>query len=138
MVDDGTGDGFEHFTHSGFNKSGWSLAYENSTPYPTLATATGPDVTGLQWNIKFKDPKGSPHTWDYVAMDGDIIRLAQRTWWNGKKWSYKFFYPGQNLQDAYWLPTRDEALGVQLPVPGAVLLGVLGLTAAGVKLRRFA
>jgi hypothetical protein len=127
------GDTFEHWTHSGFNRAGWSTStvYENDLMYPTLATATGSVQTSLTWNIKFAGTKSNPLVFDFVAFHGDTLKETARATWSGSGWS--FATTGNFL----WRPTKADLLAPVVPVPGAVLLGLLGLSAAGIKLRKF-
>jgi len=48
--------------------------------------------------------------------------------------------PGGNPHLGPWvqLTDKDMAFEVMVPVPGAILLGILGLSVAGIKLRKFA
>jgi len=61
-----------------------------------------------------------------VATTGDISEIG--------------FYVRANFwPDDKFGPSSPDTFRVSaVPVPGAVLLGILGLTAAGVRLRRFA
>jgi hypothetical protein len=133
MITDG--DAFEHAALSNFNQSGWSLLYENSTPYPTIASASGPlaGVPDLYFDIKFKGSKsGNPFTFEFASFkDGVLNNGATCTWRPG---SWAITNHGTKVPEGFL--TQCECVAV--PVPGAVLLGLLGLTAAGIKLRKFA
>jgi hypothetical protein len=120
------GDSFEHSTHSGFSVGGWSLLYENNGGInPTLASASGPSVTSLTWNIKFAGDTSNTFAFDFVAFKSGKDEIAERAHavWNG----------GWTITAGTWNPTRADVV----PVPAAVLLGMLGLGAAGLKLRKF-
>jgi hypothetical protein len=123
------GDTFQHFTHSNFDQGGWALVYENDPTYPTLASAAGPAVTELYWWMKFAGAYGNPLEFDLVAFNEDVITISVHHSYNGADtWA---------ITQGSWNPTPHEVDPV--PVPGAALLGVLGLSAACVKLgRRFA
>lgn len=119
------GDSFETPTHSAFTVGSWSTIYEAPGGFPTLASATGPATTSLTWNIQFEGTSSNPLIFDFVAFGGETLRESARATWSGSGWS---FVGGP------WTPTRAEVV----PIPGAVLLGILGLGAAGLKLRKFA
>jgi len=121
------GDSFENQTHSGFNVSGWSLLYQNNGGLnPTLASASGPGVSSLTWNIKFAGDQSNQFAFDFVAFKSGEDKIAESAHavWNG----------GWTITTGTWTPTRAEVV----PVPAAVLLGILGLSVAGIKLRKFA
>jgi len=122
------GDTFEHWTHSGFSNGSWSTTsvLENDPLYPTIAVASGPTVTDLTWWIKFAGLKSNPLAFDFVAFYGATMKDGARVAWNGSGWS---------IGTGTWVPTRQELEAV--PVPAAALLGFLGLSAAGIKLRKF-
>jgi hypothetical protein len=122
------GDSFEHFTHSSFSVGGWSTIYENAPLNPTLASAKGSAVTYLSWSIKFAGLKSNPLVFDFVAFSGETLLERTRASWSGSGWSFSSSPPDR------WNPTRAEVV----PVPAAVLLGMLGLSIAGLKLRKFA
>lgn len=118
------GDTFESLTHRSL-ATGWSVVYENDSTSPTLATATGGPLTSMTWNIWFTGTKSNPLVFDFVAFYGETLLESARATWNGSGWS---------ITTSLWNPTRAELI----PIPTAVILGVLGLCAAGVKLRKFA
>jgi hypothetical protein len=112
-----------HDAYSSFSVSGWDQVYEN--PAGTLASAGGPAVGYLQWNFLFSGSMLTPFRLDYAAFAGDMLIGTGGIQWSGTA----FTYPSTN-----WAPTRAEVA----PVPAAVLLGMLGLSVAGLKLRKFA
>ena len=117
-------DSFQSLTHRNL-PSGWSVVYE--TPggaYPTLATATGPARTNMTWTIVFAGSSSNPLAFDFVAFNGNTLLESAHAVWG----------PGWRITAGNWNPTRAELV----PVPGAVLLGILGLGAVGVKLRKYA
>ena len=120
-----TGDTFEPPTHSGFSNIAWSTIYENPSGLPILATAAGPAVSNLTWSIKFAGLSNNPLVFDFVAFSGKTLLESAHAVWSGSKWT---------ITAGSWTPTRAEVV----PVPAAVLLGMLGLSVAGIKLRKYA
>jgi hypothetical protein len=119
-----SGDYFENPTHRSFNASGWSTTYEKSDGTGViLGTATGPAVSSMTWNIWFAGAQSDPVTFDFVAFDGDTLLESARAAWSGSGWTITL---------GPWEPTRNELV----PVPGAVLLGALGLGAVASVRRR--
>jgi len=125
------GDTFESPTHYSFNRVGWSLLWENDPTYPTLASASGPTTSNMTWSIRFAGLSSNPLTFDYAVFSGETLLNSARAVWS-PGWTSIANYPGG--VNAPWQPTRGEVV----PVPGAILLGILGLGAAGWKLRKFA
>jgi len=116
------GDTFEHSTHYGFDQAGWALKYENAPMYPTLASATGPAVTSLTWTIKFAgNNNDNPLAFDFVAFYGDTLLESAHCYWPADGTphynDWVITAPGS------WSPTRAELV----PVPGAVVLGAVGI-----------
>jgi hypothetical protein len=136
-----SGDSFEHSATraalSAFDNAGWSLLYENDPLLPTIASASGPlagDGTSqgdLYFDIQFfGSSSGNPLTFEFASFSGGVLNNAATAWW-GPGWSFANY--GAAPPGTFSL-TYDQAI----PVPGAVLLGILGLGAAGLKLRKFA
>jgi hypothetical protein len=133
-----TGDSFEHNTarasFSSFSSgSGWSLLFENTpqTPlpqYPTIASASGPAVTLLQWDLQYSGSKsGNPFSFDIVSFRGDDIVDAAHISWNGAgAWTITPYAPSEG-----WNPSREA-----IPAPAALVLGAIGLGLAGWIKRR--
>lgn len=105
-----------------FSSAGWTVpAYST----PMLAVAQGPGVPGvLQWNIDFSGDKTIPFALDIAVYAGNEYAGTTHAVWSGSAWTFTV---------GNWGPARAALV----PVPAAVLLGLLGLGAAGVKLRRF-
>jgi len=121
------GDTFEHWTFNSFSQGTWSTAGvdENASPYPTLATATGTaDVTNMNFNIRFAGVSSNPLEFDFVAFHEETLLETAHIKWTGGGWV---------ITAGSWRPTRAALV----PVPAAVLLGMLGMGVAGMKLRKF-
>ena len=124
-------------------------AYEVLVPYNTSTvtwnTFGGGGVSGVQYALTPGATGvvlGNSTSWNLTTLVQD---------WAGGATNYGLFFPDNapvqptntpDMADEY---TRTLAGHVQwtmdatiVPVPGAVLLGILGLSAVGVKLRKFA
>jgi hypothetical protein len=110
--------------YSNFSVAGWHLEYENPSSLPTLASVEGPSVGYLEWDFLFSGSTSQAFLLDYAAFVGNT-----RVGTGGIQWG-----PGWSYPSTSWAPTRAEVV----PVPAAVLLGMIGLSVAGLKLRRFA
>ena len=73
---------------------------------------------------------GTRSGYKLYAFEFDLAGLSPGTSWNQLTIIDMGSYPGSGGADI-------DAVGV-VPVPGAVLLGIVGLSVAGLKLRRFA
>jgi len=90
---------------------------------------------------------GSP--WEYEGItSGNVISLDDNavSYDVGDIWVMEYNVPDSSLQNFLRTLTSDDSTNVAwghldatvVPVPGAVLLGMLGLGAVGIKLRKFA
>lgn len=120
---------FQSPTHFSFSHSEWCLLYEDSLPYPSLASASGPGVTSLTWGVRFFGSSLNSLTFDYVAFNGETIANAAHAVW-GPGWGITNY--GTN-PSPYWNPDRNEVI----PAPAAVALGVIGLGTIVWVRRRF-
>jgi len=105
-----------------FSDGGWHLVYENAAH--TLASAGGTSVGYLQWDFRFSGAQSQAFLLDYAAFSGETVVGTSGIRWSAPGWSYP---------STSWRPTRAEVV----PVPAAVLIGMLGLAAAGLKLRKY-
>lgn len=111
--------------YSNMAEVGWSLVYENTLPYPTLATISGPAVLAVSWQTMYANDSSTPLTWDFVAFHNGTIEEATRVSWNGSAWSYSA---------GVWTPDRAAVV----PAPAAIVLGMMGLGLVGWLKRRVA
>lgn len=116
--------------------------FDSSGGYASLTRAqTGSALQRLIWNIEGEDggigvASGSSFmdvtlTGDQAKLIGEWQTLFDRSGWSGIG----------NVRVLQMKTTCDGRAQDQLflvPVPGAILLGMIGLSAAGLKLRRFA
>lgn len=86
------------------------------------------ETTDVTWTVEF-DSARVPMWGDFYAKDGSKALYAYNTGFEYDP------YSGNNLALYGYIARPDTAY---VPVPGAVLLGILGLGVAGVKLRKFA
>jgi len=115
-----TGDFFESPTHTNL-AAGWT---EHSSP--TVAYADGPGLTNMTWTINFEGAQGDPLVFDFYAYWGNTWLECARATWTGSGWSIS---PWDSKL------SRSEIVAA-VPVPAAVLLGLLGLGTARMKLRK--
>ncbi len=121
-------DVFESPAIRNISNASWSMLLDGAT----LASFEGPAVSSLGWQLYFLGdlPMATPMELDWAFFRNQT--LTAWTHWNVRangtleSWSLK---PSNG-----WQPEYSEVV----PVPGAVLLGVLGLSVAGVRLRRHA
>ena len=124
------GDSFQSPTHYSSSNGSWALLYENTPPYPTLASASGNPLTSLTWSVRFAGGTGNPFVFDYVAFNGStIVNSAHAVW--GPGWGITNYGTSPS---PYWNPSFADVI----PAPGAVLLGAIGLGLVGWIRRRFA
>ena len=135
-------DSFEHTlikaSLSNFDNTGWSLLYENGPKYPTIASAQGPlagngPIQGwLYFDIQFAGSKsGNPLTFEFASYKNSVLNSAATCTWTPGSWAIINY--GASPPSSFSLKYYEV-----VPVPAAVLLGILGFCVAGVKLRKFA
>ena len=108
-----------------------------SATYDVLAF--GNDVRTLDFTLNFEGDMADPVSFDLTTWD----RIGGQYWQSG--WAEATWDDGWSIWDrSAWLDAESPAvdlgaIGASVtPVPSAVLLGVLGLSVAGVKLRKYA
>jgi len=118
------GDVFEKPAGRDISVAGWSAVLDT----PKLASWSGPTTSNITGHIYLENDLDKDVTIDFALFYGDkLVWTSREIIVDGSPFGYEG--PSQ-----HWLPTRAEVV----PVPGAVLLGMLGLSLVGVKLRKHA
>ena len=116
------GDVFEKPAGRDISVAGWSAVLDT----PTLASWSGPTTNYISGHIYLENDLDKDVTIDFALFYGDTLV------WTSREITVDGVSVGYEPASQYWLPTRAEVV----PVPGAVLLGILGLSVVGVKLRK--
>ena len=117
------GDTYESPDARNFSQPGWAMVIDD----PTLASFSGPATSNMSWRMYLMNDLDKNVTIDWALFNG------QTRVWTSRYIITNGALSGYEPMSQYWLPTRE-----QVPVPGAVMLGMLGLGAAGMKLRKHA
>jgi len=116
------GDVYKSPAAADFSNAGWGILLDQ----PTLSSWSGPTTSNINWRMYFEDDLDKDVVIDWALFNGDTLVWTSRyTIVNGE-------LAGYEPRSQYWVPTRSEVV----PVPGAVLLGMIGLSVVGVKLRK--
>jgi hypothetical protein len=121
------GDTYESPAARNFSNAGWDMVIDKAT----LGSWSGPTTSSMSWRMYFANDLDKDVTIDWALFNGETRTWTSRYTISGGVLPMP---QGYEPRSQYWLPTRAEVV----PVPGAVLLGIIGLGAVGVKLRRYA
>jgi len=102
---------------------------------PDLVTAFGNNVQNVNFTLNFMGSITAPVSFDLKVYDKSGRKYNESGWataiWSSSSWSI--------VDNSAFLNQNGNPVDLNpVPVPGAVLLGILGLSAAGMKLRKFA
>lgn len=128
-----SGDAFESPAIHTFNRSGWTIGSEDAT----MANASGPAQTSMNFSIKFAGSTSNQLEFDFVSFNGDLLKDAAHAVWKPGSWAITTFTVSKSGVDGTGITGWQRSDFEAVPVPAAVLLGMLGLGAAGIRLRRF-
>ncbi len=137
----------ENFYELESDFSGLTEGYSVVLPPATYSGDTGGasnyGIPGELWGIKFHKAEPGSSTWsfefdstkqpmwgDFYVVDGAVVDQGKKT----IPYAYNAGFTSFDCGDGKHIAVPDTVV----PVPGAVLLGILGVAVAGIKLRKFA
>ena len=91
---------------------------------PKLSYAEGPATSNKTFGIYFAGAKSDPLEFEFFAFNGEELLEGANVAWSGSSWT---------ITGSSETPTRTSLM---IPLPGAVLLGLIGLTTVAWLRRR--
>ena len=138
--------GYEYSTPLDVISSSWHYVEAQEEFYGVVTAPGQPSYNLYEYNaylpVPFEQVEGTIY-WIDIEYDeqGNHGQAVGDIWaWNSStfSWNDKAVY-GPTHNGAWTVvPCHNMAFELMVPVPGAVLLGILGLSVAGIKLRKYA
>jgi len=111
-------------------------------------TSSSPNLTGYPWDSTEAKPVYEMNAVDWIALDyslnhgsgsGDMFAYIPVDAFANPAGPYVYLYSQFGAQGGMWASDAGfEEWAIRVPAPAGLVLGMLGLSVAGLKLRKFA